>query len=95
MKFKLPRLKSLYRQEPVSAFIVTFGAVDAILGGFGERWTLLSFGLMLVILGVILRWVQSQKEPKAVLSNPPRRYLPPSSNPTQPLPILRKKQDYR
>jgi len=94
MKLNLPRLKSVYRQEPISAFIFTFGAVDAILGGFGERWSLLSLGLILVITGIMMRWLQSQKAEKVAISNPPRRYLSPSQE-SNPLPVLRKKQDYR
>jgi len=94
MKLNLPRLKSVYRQEPISAFIFTFGAVDAILGGFGERWSLMSLGLVLVIIGIMMRWLQSQKAEKVAINNPPRRYLPPSQT-SNPLPVLRKKQDYR
>ncbi|MBE9221296.1 hypothetical protein IQ215_01170 [Cyanobacterium stanieri LEGE 03274] len=98
MKSKFPKsLKSIYRQEPISAFIVIFGAVDLAMGGFSERWSLLSFGLVLVIMGLMMRWLQAQqiqkkKKPRSI----PRRYLPEGDNTfVEPLPVLRRKQDYR
>lgn len=88
MNALLPRfLRSAYRKEPISSFILVVGAVDAVIGGVGERWTLLSFGLMVVLLSVILRWWQTQKAQPLVTENTPRRYLPPSST-RSPLPIL-------
>jgi hypothetical protein len=46
MNALLPRiLKAAYRKEPISSFIVIVGAVDAVIGGVGERWSLLSFGI--------------------------------------------------
>ncbi|AFZ48159.1 hypothetical protein Cyast_2210 [Cyanobacterium stanieri PCC 7202] len=97
MKSKFPKsLKSLYRQEPISAFIFTFGAVDLAMGAFSERWSLMSFGLLLAMAGLTMRWLQNQTPKKKISRNIPRRYLPPSDRTfAEPLPVLRKKQDYR
>lgn len=97
MKFKFPQsLKSLYRREPISAFIFTFGAVDLIMGGFGEHWSLMSFGLLFAMVGLTMRWLQTQPPKKKLSQNISRRYLPPSDRTfAEPLPVLRKKQDYR
>lgn len=88
MNIFLPRfLRSVYRREPISAFIITVGAVDAVIGGVGERWTLLSVGVGVILWAAFLRWWKLQQV-KPVLSQPtPRRYLPPSSSST-PLPML-------
>ena len=87
--------KSAYRKEPISAFIFLFGTIDALLGGFSERWTLLSFGVVMVIISVTVRWLQVQQSQKEVNSSRAKRYLNPSKSPTQPLPELKRKQYYR
>jgi hypothetical protein len=88
MNVLLPRfLKSAYRKEPLSSFILIVGLVDAIIGGVGERWTLLSFGLAIVLLAALSRWWQIQKAKAVLAEETPRYYLPPSSSNT-PLPLL-------
>ena len=89
MNALLPRfLKSVYRKEPISTFIFIIGAVDALLGGFSERWTLLSLGILLVASSAAVRWLQLQKAQNFISQQAPRRYLPSSSSQT-PLPTLR------
>lgn len=88
-------LKKTYHQEPVSAFILTFGLMDALLGGFEERWTLLSFGMLMVMIGLLMLWLQVQNSRKPSLQFSPRRYLPPSPGALVPLPPLKRKRDYR
>ncbi|MGY6529115.1 MAG: hypothetical protein ACXITR_04235 [Cyanobacterium sp.] len=97
MKSKFPKsLKSVYRQEPISAFIFTFGAVELAMGGFSEHWSLMSFGLLLVVTGLILRWLQTQQTTQKKIPRNTRRYLPEAERTfAQPLPVLRRKQDYR
>ncbi|WP_069791804.1 hypothetical protein A5482_012570 [Cyanobacterium sp. IPPAS B-1200] len=97
MKSKFPKsLKSVYRQEPISAFIFTFGAIELAMGGFSEHWSLMSFGLLFVITGLMMRWLQTQKPQKKIPRNTPRRYLPESDRTfAEPLPVLRRKKDYR
>ena len=95
MNTLLPRfLKSVYRREPISTFIFIIGAVDALLGGFGERWTLLSLGLLLVVSSAAVRWLQVQKAQNFVSQQGSRRYLPPSSSQT-PLPTLKSEKHRR
>lgn len=80
-------LKSAYRKEPISSFILIMGAVDAVIGGLGGRWTLLSLGTLMVLLAVLIRWWQSQKERSILVQDTPRYFLPPSSSNT-PIPLL-------
>jgi len=88
MNLPVPRfLRALYRKEPISSFIVLVGAVDMVMGGVGERWSLFSLGLVVTLLAVALRWWQGQKSQGIVVENKPRRYLPPSPS-RQPLPML-------
>ena len=79
--------KSAYRKEPISSFIIIVGVVDAMIGGFGERWTLLSFGLMMVVLAAALRWWQAQRRESELSEQPVTHFLPPSSS-RPPLPML-------
>lgn len=88
MNALLPRfVKLAYRKEPISSFILIVGAVDAVIGGVGERWTLLSFGLLIVMLGIVVRVAQSQRARVVPVEERARRYLPPSSS-ESPLPTL-------
>ena len=80
-------LKSAYRKEPISSFILIVGAVDAVIGGIGERWTLLSFGLALILMAAGLRWWQIQKAQAVLAEEAARHFLPPSSS-RPPLPML-------
>lgn len=80
-------LKSAYRKEPISSFIIIVGAVDTLIGGVGERWTLLSFGLMMVVLAAALRWWQTQRRESELSEQPVTHFLPPSSS-RPPLPML-------
>jgi hypothetical protein len=88
MNALLPRfLKVAYRKEPISSFILIVGAVDAVIGGVGSRWSLLSFGVMMVVLAALLRWWQTQKAQATFSEETARHYLPPSSS-RAPLPML-------
>lgn len=82
-------LNSTYRKEPISGFILILGAVDAVIGGVGGRWTLLSFGLVMVLSGALLRWYKVQKAESVVGEKPARYFLPPSQS-RPPLPLLMK-----
>ncbi|MGP0129398.1 MAG: hypothetical protein ACTMUB_09120 [cyanobacterium endosymbiont of Rhopalodia musculus] len=80
-------LKRAYRKDPISSFILVVGAVDVVIGGVWEKSTLLSSGLVVVLLTVILRYWQTQKAQPLATEEPPRRYLPLSSM-RSPLPRL-------
>lgn len=74
-------LKSAYRREPITSFVVTVGAVDAAIGGLGERWSLFSIGLGTVGLAIALRWLMMQQRSTAeVTAKVPDLYLAPSSS---------------
>ena len=87
-------LKSAYRKEPISSFILIVGAVDAVLGGVGERWTLLTFGLTIILLAAVIRWHNSHKTQSVLVEERARYVLPPSSE-RPPLPILTSKKQRR
>jgi hypothetical protein len=80
-------LKSTYRKEPISSFIILMGAVDAVIGGTGERWSLLTFGLLMVVLAIALRWWQTQRRESELAEQPVTHFLPPSSS-RPALPVL-------
>ncbi|HIK32618.1 MAG TPA: hypothetical protein IGS17_06850 [Oscillatoriales cyanobacterium M59_W2019_021] len=76
-------LKSVYRKEPISSFILTMGAVDVAIGGLGNHWSLFSVGLGIVSLAIVLRWWQIQRFHETELEPEPETpnsyYLPPSA----------------
>lgn len=83
-------LRSAYRKEPISSFILTLGAVDAVIGGVGQRWTLLTFGVTVSLVAIALRWWQIQKAQEKLAEEVPRRFLAPSPS-DAPLPKLKSK----
>ncbi len=88
MNVAWPRiLKSVYRREPISSFIITVGAVDAAIGGMGGRGSLLAFGLMVASAAIALRWWQIQRSRVEQPERVAQHYLPPSSSRPQ-LPVL-------
>jgi hypothetical protein len=80
-------LTTAYRKEPISGFILAVGAVDIVIGGVGQRWTLLSFGVMIVTIAALARWLQIQKAKTVLPEASPRYYLPAQTGRT-PLPLL-------
>lgn len=80
-------LKSAYRKEPISSFFLIAGAVDAAIGGVGQHWTLLTFGLTVVFFAIALRWWQIQRTQAVSIEEVPRQFLPPGSS-QSPLPML-------
>ncbi len=92
MNIVLPRLITrAYRQEPISAFVFTVGFVNAIIGGVGERWSLLSLGLLVGTSAIALRWWQNYQRRGISERNRTTRYLTGSDTPP-PLPPLQKIQ---
>jgi len=76
----------VYRKEPVSGFILILGATNALIGGFGGQGSLLSIGILIALVGVIMRW-QGTKKSQAIATEPVKYYLPPGQS-RQPLPLL-------
>jgi hypothetical protein len=86
-------LKSTYRKEPISSFVMTMGAVDAAIGGLGSSWSLFSLGLGMVGIAIALRWLQIQRKRTPDIEAAPEYYLPPASS--QPmLPKLQSTRSY-
>lgn len=87
-----PRLiNRAYRKEPITAFVFTVGLVDAIIGGVGERWSLLSLGLLVAGISIALRWWQGYQKREIIDRKVTSRYLT-SSDAPRPLPPLQKMQ---
>jgi hypothetical protein len=80
-------LKTAYRKEPISSFILTVGAVDATIGGIGTWGSLLALGLTVMGIAGILRWLILRNHPvKPPIESAPIRYLlDRSSRPSLPL----------
>jgi protein-S-isoprenylcysteine O-methyltransferase Ste14 len=88
MNAPLPQfLKAVYKKEPITSFLLIIGATDIALGGFEGQWTLLSFGLIIVLTAAGLRWWQIQKAQAVSVKQTPKYVLPPSSS-RPPLPLL-------
>ncbi len=88
MNIALSRMfNKIYRKEPITSFAVTIGAVDATIGGLGDRWDLFAFGLSTVGVAIALRWWQLQRPQPEPPQQAPEYYLPPSSSRPQ-LPLL-------
>lgn len=88
MNILFPRfLRSLYRKEPISSFVVLVGAVDAVIGGVDQSWSLFSVGLGTVGVAIVLRWWQIQRQEDQLNEQEvPQFYLPPqSSRPALPM----------
>lgn len=92
MNISLPRfITRAYRKEPISAFIFTVGLVDAVIGGVGTRWSLLTLGLLVGASAIALRWWQGYQRRSISDTKRTTRYLTGSDSP-RPLPPLRKMQ---
>lgn len=84
-------LRSAYRKEPISSFILTIGIVNAAIGGVDREWTLMALGLGAIGAAVILRWWISLRRPIQPIQDSPIRYLPDRSS-RQSLPLLTSKK---
>ncbi|MGF1497647.1 MAG: hypothetical protein ACFB8W_12610 [Elainellaceae cyanobacterium] len=77
-------LKSAYRKEPLSSFILTVGVVDAVIGGVDLQTSLFLLGLAMMGVAIALRWWKLRHSPDiadvVVPSRPPLRYLPDQSS---------------
>lgn len=97
MNVSWPRvLKSVYRKEPITSFVVTVGAVDAVIGGVGASGSLLAFGLGTAATAVALRWWQYHRAAGEQQPAPaPEYFLPPhGSRPQLPMLSVKKNPPY-
>jgi hypothetical protein len=81
-------IRSVYRKEPLSGFLLILGLTDAVIGGVGEHWSLLSIGLVIALLGMALRWRQATKTSEKAIAVQSARYMLPPSSSRSPLPLL-------
>ena len=90
MNAVLPRfLKSTYRKEPLISVLITMGAIDALIGGLNDSWSLFAFGLGTTGIALAFKlWRFQQRRP---LPEEPvvQHYLPSRSSSSAPLPMLR------
>lgn len=82
-------LRSVYKKEPVTGFVLIAGAVDVAIGGIDQTAPLVYFGLFLVGGALALRWWQFYRRPSHRIEDIPERVpihaLPPqSSRPSLP-----------
>jgi hypothetical protein len=80
-------LKSAYRKDPLTSFIVTVGVVDAAIGSIAASGSLLAFGLGTTGAAIALRCWQSYRSGGEAPAPAPEYYLPPHSSRPQ-LPVL-------
>ncbi len=80
-------LRSAYRREPITSFVVTVGVVDAAIGSIGASGSLLAFGLGTAGVAIALRWWQIYRSGAEQPAPAPEYYLPPQSSRPQ-LPAL-------
>jgi hypothetical protein len=80
-------LKTVYGKEPLTGFLLILGATDVAIGGLDGQWTLLSFGIIIVLTAAGLRWWQIQKAKSNLVKENSKYFLPPSSS-RSPLPLL-------
>ncbi|MEM1172366.1 MAG: hypothetical protein AAGJ08_25630 [Cyanobacteria bacterium P01_H01_bin.35] len=94
MNALLPRiLKIAYRKDPVVSFIVTVGAVDAVIGGVGSSWSLFGLGMGTVGVAIILRFCFRNHSHLNQATPIPEYYLPPNSSRPQ-LPMLNRNKKH-
>ncbi len=94
MNIVLPRfLKSFYRKEPLISMLITIGAVDALIGGLDDSWSLFAFGLGIAGVTLAYRWWRVQQRRPLPEQPIVQHYLPPhSSSPTLPMLSISKKK---
>jgi len=71
-------LRSAYRRDPISSFVITVGVVDAAIGGLGAQWSLMTVGLGTMGIAIAYRWRQQYRQRASDLpSRAPIHVLPP------------------
>jgi len=84
-------LRSAYRQEPISSFVLIIGAINALIGGTQSDQVLLLLALGIVVAAIGLRWWINGQNHRRLrtqsFQTPPVRYLPDRSS-HQSLPTL-------
>jgi hypothetical protein len=95
MNILWPRfLRSAFRREPISSFLLIVGGVDLAIGGFSGSGGLAFLGLMMTGGALGLRWWQMQRVQKSMQPEQVAQLsLPPQSSQSQmPMLSIRKQQ---
>ena len=72
-------LKSAYRKEPISSFILLVGAVDVAISGANGSGSLFTFGMGTIAIAIAIRWWQIHHAPSSEAETGSEYVLPPSS----------------
>ncbi|MDY6936633.1 MAG: hypothetical protein SWY16_03115 [Cyanobacteriota bacterium] len=72
-------LKSAYRKEPISSFILLVGAVDVAISGANGSGSLFAFGTGTIAIAIAIRWWQIHHAPTSNPETASEYVLPPSS----------------
>ena len=83
----MQKVKSVYRKDQISSFVLIVGAVDAVIGSVGNYGLLLGLGWGTVGLAIALRLAALRRRDSR-LSAQPLRVLPERSTRLPPLPPL-------
>lgn len=87
-------LRTAYRKEPISAFLLIVGSVDAAIGGLGGYGGLVFLGLLAVSSALAWRWLIWQRWQRQPSSAKVAQYaLPPQSE--RALPMLSMSKNHR
>lgn len=84
-------LRSAYRKEPITSFVLTVGVVEAAIGGLNEHWALLAFGLGTSGVAIALRLWQQRKQMPTFVDRAPT-YILPAQIDRPSLPLLKPKR---
>lgn len=76
-------LRTFYRKEPLTAFILTAGAMNVTIGGFDQSTSLVMIGLSTVAIAMLFRWWSLSQRPAPVRVTPADR---PNPRPIRALP---------
>lgn len=73
-------LRSAYRREPITSFIITMGTVNTVIGGIDTSWSLFSLGLGTASVALLWRWWLIQRSQEVEVAPAPELYLPQQSS---------------
>lgn len=73
-------LKSTYRREPITSFVITMALMEFMVGGFEQEWSLLGLAGVMAVGAIAIRYRLGSSQGMRP-SDPPQRteyYLPPA-----------------
>ncbi len=75
-------LKSTYRREPITSFVITMALMELMIGGFEQEWSLLGLAGVMVVGAIVIRYRQGNRQEMRSpdLNQRTEYYLPPASS---------------